>query len=616
MSSYQPKISIVIPVYNGANYVAEAIDSALAQSYSNTEILVINDGSTDDGATARIARSYGDRIRYVEKPNGGVATALNLGIEEMTGDYFSWLSHDDLYLPEKLATQVQVLEGLEDRDVVLYSDYQLIDESSKVTNIVRLDHQTLAAKPLYGVLRGSIHGCSTLVPRSAFERYGKFDPELKTTQDYALWFEMARHLRFVHLPKVLISSRWHPEQGSKTQPATMREANELWIGFADKLSQAEMLRCEPTVYKFHRGLADFLAESPYAEAQAEMEKRAEAEKRKVVETTGEHKVSVVIPVYNRIPLAVEALHSVLAQQHQNFEVLVVNNASTEDLAPLASLSEGDPRIQMLECPTGGASGARNLGIERAKGEFIAFLDADDIWLPNKLSEQLQGMLLYGDPVSYTDYETFSESGSQGGVSCAVPSPFYATLVASCPISTPTVMIAASILKSHPQWRFREEFELGEDICLWIDLARELSFLHLPQALTRVRLHKDSAADRPEKRIVGLLNIVSHIGKQEALFEAPLAVGRLIRSASRELEKIGAERLLDSTADGLPLWPNAPISSRLANRVGQSYWSLPKVLRPGLRKLVLWMLLRLDTQARREPSRLAKVRRVYRRFRPR
>ena len=89
---YQPKVSIVIPAYNASNYLAEAIDSALAQTYSNTEIIVVNDGSKDDGATAAVAAKYGEKIRYVEKENGGSSSALNAGIANMTGEWFSWLT--------------------------------------------------------------------------------------------------------------------------------------------------------------------------------------------------------------------------------------------------------------------------------------------------------------------------------------------------------------------------------------------------------------------------------------------------------------------------------------------------------------------------------------------
>ena len=92
-----PKFSIIIPVYNGSNYLEEAINSALAQTYQNIEIVVVNDGSNDGGKTETIARSFGDKIRYFSKENGGVSSALNFGIKQMTGEWFAWLSHDDSF---------------------------------------------------------------------------------------------------------------------------------------------------------------------------------------------------------------------------------------------------------------------------------------------------------------------------------------------------------------------------------------------------------------------------------------------------------------------------------------------------------------------------------------
>ena len=82
-TAFHPLVSIIIPVYNGANYMREAIDSALAQTYRNIEIIVVNDGSNDNGETERIALSYGDKIKYFHKENGGVSSALNLGIQNM-----------------------------------------------------------------------------------------------------------------------------------------------------------------------------------------------------------------------------------------------------------------------------------------------------------------------------------------------------------------------------------------------------------------------------------------------------------------------------------------------------------------------------------------------------
>jgi hypothetical protein len=117
MNSITPKVSIIIPVYNGSNFLREAIDSALAQTYENIEILVINDGSKDNGKTEEIALSYGEKIHYFSKENGGVSSALNMAIKEMTGEYFSWLSHDDLYYEDKVKRQIETLLNLGEKNL-------------------------------------------------------------------------------------------------------------------------------------------------------------------------------------------------------------------------------------------------------------------------------------------------------------------------------------------------------------------------------------------------------------------------------------------------------------------------------------------------------------------
>jgi len=213
-TSFSPKVSIVIPVYNGSNYLRQAIESALLQTYSNIEVLVINDGSDDGGETERIARSYGDRIRYFYKENGGVGSALNLGIERMTGEYFSWLSHDDRYYSDKVETQIAYLSGLEMKEVILYSGFDIIDSNSEV--IGRSTFPSYESyKFLYEVLSHSfLNGCTVLVPKSCFDKVGVFNEALKTTQDYDLWVRLAKHFDFVNIPEILIQSRQHREQGS------------------------------------------------------------------------------------------------------------------------------------------------------------------------------------------------------------------------------------------------------------------------------------------------------------------------------------------------------------------------------------------------------------------
>ena len=213
---FEPKISIVIPVYNGANYLREALDSALGQTYRNVEVIVVNDGSNDGNETENIAKSYGGRLRYFSKENGGVASALNFGIGEMAGDYFSWLSHDDAYHPVKLERQVEFLRKLGKRKAVLYGDFEIIDDQSKHIGLHHLDKK-IVESPLRAILSASIHGCSTLVPRAVFEQVGLFNERLRTVQDNDMWMRV--HLagfEFVHMPEVLIKSRVHPEQGQLT----------------------------------------------------------------------------------------------------------------------------------------------------------------------------------------------------------------------------------------------------------------------------------------------------------------------------------------------------------------------------------------------------------------
>src|SRR5215207_4632147 len=223
MTSPTPLVSIVIPVYNGANYLHEAIDSALGQTYSNVEVIVVNDGSTDDGRTRDIACSFGDRIRYIEKPNAGVATALNRGIREMRGELFSWLSHDDVYYPEKLSRQVATLMAAEDDKAILYCKFDIIDHRSQIVARSEIDYFALN-NPILSIVGTFVNGCSLLIPHTAFEAAGVFNESLKNTQDNELWLRMAmKGYQFRYVPDVLLKSRQHSEQGSVTRRATHAE---------------------------------------------------------------------------------------------------------------------------------------------------------------------------------------------------------------------------------------------------------------------------------------------------------------------------------------------------------------------------------------------------------
>lgn len=211
-------VSIIIPVFNGSDYLSEAIDSALKQTYDNCEVIVVNDGSDDNGKTREVAQSYGDKIRYFEKENGGVSTALNYGIERMRGDYFSWLSHDDIYAPEKVECQMDVLRS-SNGEYAVYGDYEAIRMPGRVLvkHKSQLDiwGEKYICDGLMAVILGFISGCTLLIPKVFFEKYGLFDPKYRAVQDYLKWLEMFAEKRLLYVDRCIVKSRTHDAQQGK-----------------------------------------------------------------------------------------------------------------------------------------------------------------------------------------------------------------------------------------------------------------------------------------------------------------------------------------------------------------------------------------------------------------
>lgn len=214
-----PLVSIIIPVYNGSNYLKRAIDSALSQTYNNIEIIVVNDGSDDQKETEKIALSYGEKIRYYKKTNGGVSSALNFGIHNMHGDFFSWLSHDDEYAPDKIRRQVETIKKYSS-NTVCYCASCFIDERSHIIRNKKFGRSVFVDKTKYKSkqmlryqLSNNLSGCALLIPRCAFEECGLFDERLRFCQDSLMWFQLWLHnYNMVYSGYIGVKSRIHSQQ--------------------------------------------------------------------------------------------------------------------------------------------------------------------------------------------------------------------------------------------------------------------------------------------------------------------------------------------------------------------------------------------------------------------
>jgi hypothetical protein len=227
--SSSPKVSIVIPVYNGANYLRTAIDSALAQTYDNVEVLVINDGSNDEGKTDAIAQAYGDRIRYYRKENGGVSSALNLGLSRMTGDYFAWLSHDDAFSENRIEEDIKLLEKTPDAKIT-FCRKRMIDESGSVIDEPEYPIKEVK-NPRDALVLGGVDFCAMTVHRSCFDVVGFFNENSRTMQDVEMTLRLSRKFNFYHNEKAYVLKRQHAEMGTNTMRAARRADNKALMEF-------------------------------------------------------------------------------------------------------------------------------------------------------------------------------------------------------------------------------------------------------------------------------------------------------------------------------------------------------------------------------------------------
>lgn len=509
---FNPLVSIVIPVYNGSNYMREAIDSALAQTYKNIEIIVVNDGSIDN--TEEIAKSYGNKIKYFSKENGGVSTALNLGLEKMKGDYFSWLSHDDAYYPEKIERQIKKLSELEEKEkfnTILMSNYSVINEKSEITSTV--EFHTLYGidnlnYPFSALLKGCAYGCTLLIPKHCFENVGYFEIKLRATQDYDLWFKMFLKYKTIFMPDLLVKVRVHPkQQGKKIIKIVNQEGDELWIKMVKGLTNEQKRVISGSLLSFYKETYDILKDTGYSGAKKYLADCIDKFKKRDILKI---KVSVIIPFYNRIEWTLEAIKSVLSQTHNNLEIILINDSSTDNIDPIINIAKSDNRIILIDNKRRkGVSGARNSGIDMAAGEYVAFLDSDDLYLPEKIEKHLEFMVKNGYQLSHTSYSLFSESNERGVViNSGSDDGYYPNIISCCKIAPSMVIMDTDLLKDGSR-RFPEEYALAEDICFWIMLTKILPCKGIDKVLTKKRNHKENAAEDPLKQVIGINNIISY-----------------------------------------------------------------------------------------------------------
>jgi glycosyltransferase involved in cell wall biosynthesis len=352
MNANRPLLSVIIPACNAARFLPEAVASVRAQGYSPIEVLIVDDGSTDN--TAEVAGTFGEGVRCIRQANAAAA-ARNRGLTEARGELVAFLDADDLWPADKLRSQALRLAADPALDVVLGRvQYQHQPGVEKTDIRYEGPDDTLV----------NVHLGSGLYRRSVFDKVGVFDEKLRFSEDHD-WFLRAREAgaRITILEQVTLYYRLHGKNMTHVEQVDHHSLIRVLKASLDRRRMAN----EGRVNALPR-FADC------DEANRDL-------------------VSCIIPAFNAERYLAEAVRSALDQSWPRKEVIIVDDGSSDRTADVAR-SFG-PQVLFYSQPHTGAGAARNRGVEMAKGAYLAFLDADDVWPPERLGRMMA--TLAGDP---------------------------------------------------------------------------------------------------------------------------------------------------------------------------------------------------------------------------
>jgi len=326
-SEQKPLVSVIVPVYNGEKFIEEAIENILSQNYPALEIIIVNDGSTDN--SEEIIKNLPIDIRYFYQENDGPSSARNRGIRDVSGEFIAFLDVDDLWPENNLNLLVDILQN--NPDVLVVRGYAQILEKNTTTG--KYDYAGNPKESFPGYIGAGLYR------KEAFNEVGLFDEFMKFGED-ADWFKRAEELKIniLKLEEITFFVRRH--ESNMTKGKSLVELNALKV-FKKSLDRV----------------------------------RQPLKERKSIPD-----ISVIMPVHNAENYIEEAINSVLSQSVKPMELIIINNSSTDNTVKVVEKFGDHVKFKTQEDK--GAAGGRNAGIKLSTGSFITFIDADDFWTPN------------------------------------------------------------------------------------------------------------------------------------------------------------------------------------------------------------------------------------------
>jgi glycosyltransferase involved in cell wall biosynthesis/Tfp pilus assembly protein PilF len=554
-------VSVIIPCYNYARYLRAAVESVIGQTYENTEIIIVNDGSTDNSAQVaeELIAAHPDRsIRLINQPNAGQpAISRNRGITEARGEYLLCLDADDLIAPTMIEECLEVLES-DPGVAIAYTDRLDFDGVDQVVYAGVYDFPRLR-------YANHLSYCA-LFRREVWDAVGGYRTNVKGVEDWDFWVAAgAKGFNGRRIPKPLFKYRRHD------------------TGI------------------FQEALADFDRKS----AQVLLNNREAYEERDIAnarEILGLHpgpQVSVIIPTHNRPERLLQAVKSVLNQTYQDFEIMVVNDGGPDIEHLLTPLNSKGNIVYLKHARNRERSAARNSGIKLARGKYLAYLDDDDLFYPDHLQTLVDFLETSDYQVAYTDAYRAHEKKVNGG---------YEVTSRDIPYSHDFDPDRLLVLNYFPNLcvmhekscldrvgLFDETFAIHEDWDLWIRLSREYDFAHIAKTTCEFSWRQDgtSTTSQRPKDFLRTLEIIyakyqEYVKGKPHIEERQRGVFRQEREALRlatQVEAVGSnpEELLQRATAALERqdWPDAQVNLRDLIRcypdVLESYLTLSDVL---------------------------------------
>ncbi len=365
-----PNVSVIITCYNYARYLTDAVESVVHQTFQDFEIIIVNDGSTDETqkvAEFLIVKYPQNKIHIINQENSGQpAISRNRGIEKAKGEYILCLDADDKIAPTMLEECFDVLKSNQNISFV-YTDRLDFDGSEQVVGAGEYDFELLKYD-------NHISYCA-LIKRVLWENIGGYRTNIKGCEDWDFWVAAAaRGFVGKRVPKPLFHYRRHDTGVFQSVQWRLHEAhaqiveNNSEVYSSEEITSAKKILTEIQEWK----------------------------------SNSKPTVSVIIPTYNRVKQLSQAINSVLDQTFRDFEIIVINDGGV-DVKNLIDDLNSDKNIVYINLATNrGLPAARNIGIKIARGKYIAYLDDDDIYYTGHLKTLVDFLETTQSKVAYTD----------------------------------------------------------------------------------------------------------------------------------------------------------------------------------------------------------------------